>query len=1475
MQPSPWLRSGPEVPSSTRTMPSGSSEVNAATKNQGMTSDNYDPNISHSNSKVIDQVRSFGKNNIALKEHIISVNENPAGFISEDIIEISDLKRKRLEAIKNSGPPVLKNNTIEIEEGIKTNGPNAEAISKNVEKEVVDRVKFRLGFEGCHSIDAVGRKGGLALLWKVSAEAHLFNYSHNHISIEVRIPGTITWRLTGFYGEPNRNLRHQTWALFRTLASESSLPWCIIGDFNNIMSNEDQKGGRPYPQSLITGFQATVSACHLIDLDMRAFSSSDHSPIMLKPETVLGGAARGLFRYENAWHREPLCHQIVIDVWNSNQQPDIMEKIAICGKQFSSWGRNLTGNFKARLSKSINLLAILQASNDATDIENFVQEKINYFEILAQQELYWKQRSKQYWLHAGDKNNKYFHATASARKRSNQIHQLQDANGGWMKWASVSANHNEEMLKPILDEEVKSAAFSMHPDKAPGPDSMGPGPISLCNVLYKIISKVLANRMRDLIDDIISDTQSAFILGRLISDNVMVAFEVMHYLKRKRKGKKGFMALKLDMSKAYDRVEWDFLRAVMLRMGFSCKWVDLVMTCASTVRYKVVHGGHMLDPICPSRGIRQGDPLSMYLFIIFAEGLSALIQKFEEDRLLQGCRVAHRAPSLTHMFFADDSFLFCQATVSAATSISNLLRLFEEASGQKVNASKSSIFFSSNTDGSTRTQICSTLNMNEALEGSLYVGLPNIIGRNKKAMLGFVKNKVIARINSWDGKFLSCAGKEILLKTVIQSLPTYAMSVFLLPLCTCKEIEKLMASFWWKTNSNKGRGIIWMSWDRLAIPKDEGGMGFRHLHDFNLAMLAKQGATRVIGDGTTTNILGTPWLPNVHNRCVSSIHPGLQNNTVSSLMQMDNRDWDSEVILDLFPTHEADVILGIPLTNTTRPDFWSWKADHRGVFTVRSVYQPPEPKTRIPNTTQPETAIHALVHCPFATDCWRSFGLPINTVASSSFGNWFKSLQQTGDNDQVCKVAMLCWALWKSRNNTVWNKRNSSVNDVLVSASITLDHWRKAQDKFALSSLSLNNSDDGAELWTKPANNYIKINIDAALFHHENFYGFGIVVRDDLGKLIEAKTCYKAGNYSAEVVEALGIKEALSWIKSNNWQKVEVETDSLLVVQAIRSDHNMSSTFGLITKDCHALLLSLTDVNLRFIKRSVNRVAHAVASHARFFPSCTSSIINPAKVKQISWKPRAFIYEGFLTDLECDHLISLAKSELKRSAVADSESGESQLSEVRTSSGMFISKAKDPIVAGIEDKISTWTFLPKENGEDIQVLRYEEGQKYEPHYDYFADKVNIIRGGHRIATVLMYLTDVVKGGETVFPHAVENPRHKPSTTHEDFSECAKKGVAVKARRGDALLFFSLLPTAIPDTLSLHAGCPVIEGEKWSATKWIHVDSFDKDVSAGGTCTDMNESCERWAALGECTKNKEYMVGSPELPGYCRRSCKMC
>ncbi|OAY24546.1 probable prolyl 4-hydroxylase 6 isoform X2 [Manihot esculenta] len=269
-----------------------------------------------------------------------------------------------------------------------------------------------------------------------------------------------------------------------------------------------------------------------------------------------------------------------------------------------------------------------------------------------------------------------------------------------------------------------------------------------------------------------------------------------------------------------------------------------------------------------------------------------------------------------------------------------------------------------------------------------------------------------------------------------------------------------------------------------------------------------------------------------------------------------------------------------------------------------------------------------------------------------------------------------------------------------------------------------------------------------------------------------------------------------------------------------------------------------------------------------------SNAFHPTRITQLSWRPRAFIYKGFLSNEECDHLINLARDKLEKSMVADNESGESIESEVRTSSGMFLFKAQDKIVADIEARIAAWTFLPQENGESMQILHYEHGQKYEPHFDYFRDKVNQELGGHRIATVLMYLSNVERGGETVFPNA---GAHMSQPKDDSLSDCAKNGYAVKPSKGDALLFFSLHPNATTDTKSLHGSCPVIEGEKWSATKWIHVRSFDRPLkrSRNGDCVDENENCTMWAKAGECNKNPIYMIGSGTSDGYCRKSCNAC
>ncbi|KAA0063574.1 putative prolyl 4-hydroxylase 3 isoform X1 [Cucumis melo var. makuwa] len=188
-------------------------------------------------------------------------------------------------------------------------------------------------------------------------------------------------------------------------------------------------------------------------------------------------------------------------------------------------------------------------------------------------------------------------------------------------------------------------------------------------------------------------------------------------------------------------------------------------------------------------------------------------------------------------------------------------------------------------------------------------------------------------------------------------------------------------------------------------------------------------------------------------------------------------------------------------------------------------------------------------------------------------------------------------------------------------------------------------------------------------------------------------------------------------------------------------------------------------------------------------------------VEFISWEPRAFVYHNFLSKEECLYLISLAKPHMEKSTVVDSKTGKSVDSRVRTSSGMFLNRGQDKIISNIEKRIADFTFIPIEHGEGLQILHYEVGQKYDAHYDYFVDEYNIKKGGQRMATLLMYLSDVEEGGETVFPAAKGNFSSVP--WWNELSECGKGGLSVKPKMGDALLFWSMKPDATLDPTSLH------------------------------------------------------------------------
>ena len=168
-------------------------------------------------------------------------------------------------------------------------------------------------------------------------------------------------------------------------------------------------------------------------------------------------------------------------------------------------------------------------------------------------------------------------------------------------------------------------------------------PISLYNVIYKLCSKVLANRLRGFLDEIVSEEQSAFVPRRLITDNVLIAYECTHYLKRK-KGKMGACAVKLEMAKAYDRVEWEYLKRIMLTLGFCDTFVSLIMRCVTSVSLSVRVNCVLIDSFRPSRGIRQGDPISPYLFLLCAEGLSCLLKSMGSVYLSRGVHVGIHAP---------------------------------------------------------------------------------------------------------------------------------------------------------------------------------------------------------------------------------------------------------------------------------------------------------------------------------------------------------------------------------------------------------------------------------------------------------------------------------------------------------------------------------------------------------------------------------------------------------------------------------------------------------------------------------------------------------------------------------------------------------------------------------------------------------------------------------------------------------------
>ncbi|KAA3488752.1 reverse transcriptase [Gossypium australe] len=507
-------------------------------------------------------------------------------------------------------------------------------------------------------------------------------------------------------------------------------------------------------------------------------------------------------------------------------------------------------------------------------------------------------------------------------------------------------------------------------------------PISLCNVLYKIIAKVLVNRMSNILGDCINEAQGAFIPGRFISDNVLIAYEILHSLKMKKRGKKGNFALKLDMSKAYDHVEWDFLTGMMNSMGFHNDWIVLIIRCVCSVSYSVSINGLNSDWFSPSRGLRQGDPLSPYLD-------SLLLEDIKQRGSMEGAPIGKGRLSINHLFFADDCILFGDASLEGARAVYEVIKEYERNAGQRVNYDKSLIYFGANVNDKDKEEITGLLGIRVVSNPEKYLGLPMMVGRRKTWAFNSFIDRFRKRIEGWSLRYLSMGGKEVFIKSVLQATPIYAMQCFLFPKKLCEKLEIIMNRFWWASNKTLRR-IRWSCWDMLCLPKCDGGMGFKNLFLFNKALLAKQvwriitqphcllarvlkaryfpftdvlnakvgsypsftwrsicNAREVIVEGMIwrvgsreqVNIWNDPWLPGIEHNKISGYDIDSRWTTVNQLLEVDNYTWNRELLGELFDEGTASRILSIPISVGSKEDTLVWKYEGSGEYTVRSGYR--------------------------------------------------------------------------------------------------------------------------------------------------------------------------------------------------------------------------------------------------------------------------------------------------------------------------------------------------------------------------------------------------------------------------------------------------------------------------------------------------------------------------------------------------------
>ncbi|XP_075671161.1 uncharacterized protein LOC142640761 [Castanea sativa] len=763
-------------------------------------------------------------------------------------------------------------------------------------------------------------------------------------------------------------------------------------------------------------------------------------------------------------------------------------------------------------------------------------------------------------------------------------------------WLIVGESVIKEVKKNFAERKMPEYLNKTHIALIPkiqGPETLSNfRPISLCNTVYKIVTKIIVARLRPFLSSVISPLQTAFVPGRRGTDNAIIAQEIIHTISRS-KGKEGYMAIKIDLEKAYDNL------------------VDLIMSCVLSVSTSILFNGGCLPPLYPSRGIRQGQ----------------LIEEKCSENLWKPVRSSKSGLAFSHLIFADDLVLFAKADQINCSTIRGVLDVFCSKSGQTVSEVKSRVYFSPNVDSDLRETLSDILGFQSTSNIVKYLGIHIKHPGSSNQDFNFVLDRVKQKLSGWKANLLSMAGRTVLIQSASSTIPSYTMQCAYLP-----------------------------GWEKVTRLKKEGGLGLQSAKGRNTALVAKlnwrfhtessapwatvlrmkycspqrlrsrngdklpcsrvwaamkkgkdtfqKGTIWNIGRDSNLNLWFDKWTSSGPLRKLIEGPFSLEesNRKVKEVISAEGWNWSS--ISFPLPQDIAGGIQATPYAIVARSqDTLAWAGSHNGNFDLKSAY-------RIASGNENTHAfkgqwiwkLNILPRIQFflwkcyhkslgVKACLAARGICLDVICPLCLQQPETIMHALRDCQLPWKFVFLfaIWSIWLKRNLLVF--QNKSAHHSLIPEILS------KSSEFFHCTLSPRNAPRMTTKfikWEKPASGWVKLNTDGSALGNLGIAGCGGLVRDKDGNWVVG-FARKIGNSSSFIAEIWALRDGLNVCLQKNLLLVEVELDAKAVVDFLARLDNLSEAKSPLIDDCRHLIAQFHQICINHCYREANRCADTLA----------------------------------------------------------------------------------------------------------------------------------------------------------------------------------------------------------------------------------------------------------------------------------------